>query len=386
MVQLKLKLRISNGTSALRVLTPNGSEVWKLGEQRQITWTAPIYNHLTSAGAPSISLTPSYSIELSPYIACLPVCKIAQIRPYPIAANIPAGASGVQSFTWNVGNNLDSNREVTRVIPPGDYKIRVCLNIGGTASDCDESDSYFTISDKTSNTSITVASLNSGGAIRRNSLVPITWSLNYGTVSSVGTSMNSNPPLFTIKAKSYIVCITTPCEGQKYTIANYASGSFNWIVGQTADNQQMPAGNYQIEVCMNGTTICGTSDSYFNLAETILGNPFISSISPLQGKVGTDVQISGWDFQTNSAIKFGNGYIPKESVSVLHPAGSSNAIGGFYFKIPDGIGMCNQYRSQVCSMMFMQITPGTYKVSVESPDGTRSNEIDFTVQPTYYPI
>ncbi|MDQ3014321.1 MAG: peptidoglycan-binding protein [bacterium] len=175
-----------------------------------------------------------------------------------------------------------------------------------------------------------------------------------------------------IKLKSYIVCITTPCEGAKYTIRNnYSGNSLDWTVGTLVEKIAISEGNYQIEVCETGTTKCDTSDGAFTISDTAASAPAITSISPASGKVGSKVTINGTGFTSTSAVRFGGGYISRGSVMLTD--------GRLEFTLLEGVGLCNPYTSQICAAMLMQITPNTYVVVVENADGTKSNQMNFKV-------
>ncbi len=120
---------VSNG--ALRVVSPNGGEVWQRGSVQSIVWTSPAYFHATYA-----------DLRLIPYLSCTgtTVCPAIAYAPYTIAQNISINQG---SYSWYVGNatQYSGNSSLT-VVPEGQYQIQVCES--GT-NNCDTSDSPFTI-------------------------------------------------------------------------------------------------------------------------------------------------------------------------------------------------------------------------------------------------
>lgn len=114
-------------TSPITVLSPNGGETYKIGDNQLIKWTDKI---VTNQMLP----TP-YDIKLLPVMA-IPTCIINapcpvydELPPYVIAQKIIG-----YSYDWRVGTYLN--------IPDGNYRMEICRF--GTDV-CDISDSYFKI-------------------------------------------------------------------------------------------------------------------------------------------------------------------------------------------------------------------------------------------------
>ncbi len=94
--------------------------------------------------------------------------------------------------------------------------------------------------------------------------------------------------------KSYdikLVAYATPCTGNicpmsltrlPYTIAKNVSGSsYNWEAGRIWDDSQYaPAGAYLVQVCIAGSDVCDSSDSYFKITSiSNIGLPIVSGVS-----------------------------------------------------------------------------------------------------------
>ena len=140
----------SNTAGPLRIISPNGGEIWQTGTTHNITWTSPAYLIATNA-----------DLQLMPNNSCSgQFCTQMYRMPYTIAANIPINQN---SYSWNVGNVLPSvpTNSSYSVAPDGQYTIQICQT--GT-SVCALSNSQFTItSSQTSNVpDINVISPNGG--------------------------------------------------------------------------------------------------------------------------------------------------------------------------------------------------------------------------------
>src|ERR1035437_87329 len=117
-----------NRGASLRVISPNGGEVWTRGTTQYITWT----------GAPGFLSNQTASISLEfPTPACAQPGQIIRcmmmIRAPIIIANGVNLNSG--SYAWNVGQSNET-------VQDGQYKIQLCPTNG---SACAASDNTFTI-------------------------------------------------------------------------------------------------------------------------------------------------------------------------------------------------------------------------------------------------
>ncbi|HZS43177.1 MAG TPA: peptidoglycan-binding protein [Candidatus Paceibacterota bacterium] len=127
----------------------------------------------------------------------------------------------------------------------------------------------------------------------------------------------------------------------------------------------------------------GTSNTMtFNVTSgTNSGSPSITSINPSAGSVGTQVQIYGNFSSTGNTIKFGNysvGNPTYSEIAVPCMQGSSCPNQKILtFTVPQWAGYyCAP--GMACPAIAVQITPGTYAVSVVNANGT-SNAVNFLV-------
>lgn len=120
---------LSTRPSALKVLTPNGGEVWAVGSTKQITWT------LGEAGSNT-----EVAIELFPQNPA-PVSE----QKYSLAFSVP----NTGFFDWKVGFDRGG-----KSIPAGTYKIHIqqiiyCVKAPCVSNNKDSSDGSFTLTDPT---------------------------------------------------------------------------------------------------------------------------------------------------------------------------------------------------------------------------------------------
>lgn len=257
--------------------------------------------------------------------------------------NVTIPAKGVKTWTHTHSDDLAPGRYTVTGEVIGYASPFKTITVTGTT---------------TPNNSVTVVSPNGGETLKRGTVTKINW---------IGSESVD------IKLKAHIVCITTPCEGAKYTIKNKVNGTtFDWTVGTIVEKIALSDGNYQIEVCKTGTTTCDTSDAAFMMSNATVTAPTITSISPTSGKIGSKITINGTGFSSTSAIRFGGGYIPKDSVTV--------ANGRLEFTLPEAMGICSPYHTGACALIAYSANPGVHKVSVENTDGTKSAEVLFTVR------
>ncbi|GBD34497.1 hypothetical protein HRbin35_00222 [bacterium HR35] len=104
----------------LRVISPNGGEIWPIDSYQKIRWVAP--------------KDKTVSIYLKHYIPCLytrPACLMPEPMPIIIAENI----TNAGEYQWQVGFQ-------NKILEPGNYLIEI---IGDQSKEADESDKPFQI-------------------------------------------------------------------------------------------------------------------------------------------------------------------------------------------------------------------------------------------------
>jgi PKD repeat protein len=143
----------SNAAGPLRIISPNGGEVWQKGTTQTITWTSPYYFKATYA---DLKLVPYYQPctgQICPMTAQSSGAQSSMMYPYRVPYTIVSGISINQnSYNWNVGAYIFNSGAVPGytvepvsfpiVAPDGQYTIQLCET--GT-SNCDSSDGYFNV-------------------------------------------------------------------------------------------------------------------------------------------------------------------------------------------------------------------------------------------------
>jgi len=122
---------LTNSSSSITVLSPNGGETWTKGATKTIKWsdnTATVVCDNCGAPAPRY-----YNITLEPYTTpCTTnICPQYPTRSYQIYSTKNL------SYSWQVGKTSDGS-----TIPDGSYTMQVCEATTGV---CDTSNSYFKI-------------------------------------------------------------------------------------------------------------------------------------------------------------------------------------------------------------------------------------------------
>lgn len=112
----------SSVTNNPKVTSPNGGEVWQSNSVRQISWAI---EGLAYTNSP-LDL---YLDQANIYCITAP-CG----NTYVLDKNVMASTI----YNWIVATDVNNV-----IIPPADYRVRICL--AGSTTDCDSSDNYFTI-------------------------------------------------------------------------------------------------------------------------------------------------------------------------------------------------------------------------------------------------
>lgn len=175
--------------------------------------------------------------------------------------------------------------------------------------------------------SITVLSPNGGETWVKGIMQTIRWQDSTTTISGTCTGITNctkGPKYYDITLVQYF----PPCTGlscghgvEAFQIAKGISDfSYDWLVGNNiiSANSEMSGTNifngpYTIKVCQTGTSVCDSSNSYFNIVNTNTQTPTISFFSPTSSAVGALVTITGTGFNSSSVILFG------DNMSVVNP-------------------------------------------------------------------
>jgi hypothetical protein len=149
---------------SVKVLSPNGGEVWQKGTTQLIKWQ--------DNRQFLVPTTTYYDLHLIPkMLECTGRICPSPLMPeviYVIASRVPAQPGQETAYEWEVAKTKDN-----RPVPDGEYKVEVCES--GT-NNCDMSDNYFKIVSRPVLTgSIKVLSPNGGETLIAGQYYTIRW-------------------------------------------------------------------------------------------------------------------------------------------------------------------------------------------------------------------
>ncbi len=125
-------------SNALRIVSPNGGEVWQKQQYQQITWTGSPGIMAQTGRISLLSYSPPCADQTTTGVHCM----IAVRAPILIVSNANLSTG---SYNWNIGATYVDYCPTCGAPAPisdGQYKIQIC---SADSSVCDESDNYFTI-------------------------------------------------------------------------------------------------------------------------------------------------------------------------------------------------------------------------------------------------
>jgi len=243
-----------NIAGPLKIISPNGGEVWLRGTAQNITWTSPYY---FAAATADLKITRTY------VCATGMMCPQIAYAPYTIATNIPINQN---SYSWNVGSAMNYSNG-SQALPDGQYSVQICQS--GT-SVCDSSDNAFTItSGTTASPAINVISPNGGENWNNGSTHQIMWTYSNADANSKVDLYLGHliyPPCASPIGGVPPAC--TPQFQTQYVLDKNvaANAMYNWIVGTDTNNNAVQVGTYVVEVCQAGSTSnCDTSNAQFTI-------------------------------------------------------------------------------------------------------------------------
>src|SRR3989344_1898770 len=169
---------------SITVLSPNGGEMWFEGTTQVIKWSAKLTTNIYGQ-----QYTPSVF-----YIEALNQDKDA--GTYTIAEASSYGSS----YNWEVGTYTDGIASTRRMLPRGQYLVRVCE---ARTTNCDSSDSYFTITSPTTqpSTGTVLGEQTSASTLTQlqiDAIITLLRSLGVeqGALNNVDTSLHGGTPAF----------------------------------------------------------------------------------------------------------------------------------------------------------------------------------------------
>jgi len=186
-----------------------------------------------------------------------------------------------------------------------------------------------------------------------------TWSLtvNNQSGSYLSASVQWGDPVYGAYAMAPQQILGGGVQSLTFTHTYAQAGTYTAVFTVTNNSGQSNTSSITVNVSGNGT---GT------------GSAYISSITPLQGPVGTQIIIQGSGFSAfDNTVHFGNG-------GLRHvPAINGTTI---YYTIPQYLSPCDVLeQGSVCALYLQVVQPGSYPVSISNGSAT-SNTVNYTVQ------
>lgn len=186
--------------------------------------------------------------------------------------------------------------------------------------------------------SITVLSPNGGEIWTKGTTQTISWQ----DTNNISTHEIKLVPYNT--SCNYGTCL--PGVYTPYTIANTQGSSYNWPVGQTWENKNVPDGAYTIQVCQSGTNNCGLSKSYFKIISGTSTTPSITVLSPNGGEEWKQGEYKMISWQGNSQSNYYKIEIWGADTKVGDSNGIPVSVDGDAWRIVESVSG-NSYRWKV---------------------------------------
>jgi peptidoglycan hydrolase-like protein with peptidoglycan-binding domain len=212
---------------------------------------------------------------------------------------------------------------------------------------------------------VTVTSPNGREIWTKGTTQNITWNsyFPYPTFAAVGHTISLVP-----KSLCPVGNVCGVLTIKPYTIGeNVTGGIYPWNVGGDKEGRTIPAGDYSVQVCQQGGSVCDSSNATFTIKDVTTALS-INAINPTSGKIGSTVTITGSGFTSDSAVYFNNMWKIPSTVN-------GNTIS---FVVPSTLTVsCNS--NEMCPALAGMVTPNTtYSVKVQTGN-VSSNTVSFLV-------
>ncbi len=301
--------------STIKVLSPNGGEVWQTGSSQTIRWNVGNSNNISYV---DFTLRGVYDNSVH---------------------DLYLHARNTGSLTFTLPSSYTT----------GAYFLQLNKTNGTLL---DESNSYFIITKDTNTPFITVLSPNGGDTYISN----LEYAVNYysKTTANICHYMTPRKNLYATRYK--VSCGT-----------GYQPWNTNDSGSIVLDSRVFPLGTYYwLSILENadGESAYDFSDASFEIVNGTIPAPVISSLSPTSGPVGTQVSITGTNFSYENTIN-GQGTSGDFQVHTYSYNGRTLS-----FVIPAELANT--------SWAGQPVVPGVYKIQVGSTNGS-SNKYNFTV-------
>ena len=286
----------SSAQPSITVTSPNGGEIWRVGETKTITWKT------SNVSSPNdkITLYIALSSDLSMH------CNIGQGLPN----------TGSYNFIVNDPSTYCANAANNSLYRPGSqFKLLACVKSSSSADLCDVvrdySDNTFTIKEAASTGSITITSPKPSQTFSQGATIGIAWVFPTPTqpmdVSIIDASGQSVGNFF-----------------QKVSPSNAYGQSIVFLTSSSSvDKTYIAPGQYKARVCIYGTNDCAVSDTYFTV---------VANTGPIVNLSVNDNKSVGYQNPTVNLGKVSQATITWNSAGADH----CNTYGQTKLKLTDG--------------------------------------------------
>jgi hypothetical protein len=331
---------------AITVISPNGGEIYRAGDNVNITWTS------TFSGNVKLSIT----------------------NPNGTLATFGTSTDNISRTILNTGSYIWS---IPSDFPVGNYKINLALPIGSYAQDY--SDNNFSIVAQTTRPSIAIASPNGGEIWKSGETHNITW-------RSTGLLPDAR-----------VVLNLDDGNGHAYSIMNgdalsvlASAGSYSWTVPQnTVGGYNFIGSKFKIFISTQTTNLSDSSDNYFSIV-----SPVVVSTSAITFPVSGSQLIKGntynitWTPSSSSARMYISLQTPTTLVSRI--AEGIADTGSYSWTVPSNIELGSNYNISIrtgayvpvaTSSNFSIVSPTVQpSITVTSPNGGEVWQVGNTYQ------
>ncbi len=273
--------------SSIKVLTPNGGEVWVRNSYNTISWD--VSNKIEST---------LFDIKLVRKNSTSPATT----------AFIQEGQSSSQNkYLWKTGDTystmfVPSTGDSTVEFPgAGQYVIQVCIH---QTDNCDSSNANFTFKEPSVRV---IAPNNSGLQLVSGSAYQIKWEyFNVTNTSQVDLYLEKINDFDCYNSIKSLDCSLSNRSSEIILDKNIPSNTaYYWVVGTDIANKPINPGDYRMKICVAGTADCDVASLYFYLKPSPT-QPHSTVISPNGGEVfdpGSRVPIIWKDNANYSKVK-----------------------------------------------------------------------------------
>lgn len=333
----------STNQPLITVTSPNGGEVYTVGQNFDIKWTSQGIDKSLPVG---FSLIDSQGKEYG------------------------ASFTGVTPTIGDGGSSTSFGASIDAPVPVGKYMVSVyVLTKDASTRYLDKSDNYFSVIASTTQPSITITSPNGGETWKIGETQKISWQAIGMTGKILGIGLDglterdvNTGDNYTYNINTFLVTPTTPSY-------------YLWTIPSN-----IPPAQYKIKIwnASNADPLKETID-YSNNYFTITTQPSITSILPNSAGLGSTITVTG----TNLC-----GFESDRNLVIENSAGQKGVVYGssdstcnvINFTLADKYCTTDMSYIGLPCPSYINIVAGTYNIYSRTPSGT-SNRVSFSIVP-----